>query len=300
MAEANTNYQSWIGNTQETEDVIDSATVARIAASLRLDSQDKCASERCLRAGQLPSLWHWCFFHDPVPYSALSDDGHPQRGDFLPPLPLPRRMWAGGELQFLGPLPIGSALVRRSSIDSIERKDGRSGALIFVTVMHRYSEQGRDVIHERQDLVFREAAKPSTASTASTVPATLTVPQPSPAHASQIITPNEVTLFRYSALTFNSHRIHYDRDYAMKVEGYAGLVVHGPLLATQLADFARAQAPLAELQRFSFRALQPVFDTDAYTLCAERLSESGSLSLRIENALGQVTMRAEATFATQD
>lgn len=284
--------QDWIGKTEESQDTLDPALVSRIATSLHLDD----GAPRAPQLGAaLPALWHWCFFQTPAPFAGLSEDGHPRRGGFLPPIELPRRMWAGGSLTFHGPLPVGAAITRRSRIQSIEEKSGRSGALTFVSVAHSYFHGDRLMLEEYQDLVFREAATGGSAP----APTKPVEPLPEPTHA-RVQFPNTVTLFRYSALTFNSHRIHFDRDYAVNEEGYEGLVVHGPLLATQLCSFAlEACANETErLSRFSFRALSPVIDTTGYRLCAgTREAGSGAAALWIETADGRLAMRAEAHFA---
>ena len=208
-------------------------------------------------------------------------------------------MWAGGSLEFLSPIPIGATLSRHSTIGSIQAKEGRSGKLVFVSITHDYWQEETKLITERQDLVFREAAiKGNTASAKSK---TTTLPPseetPTPLH-SQTLRGDAVTLFRFSALTFNSHRIHYDRDYAIQVEGYSGLVVHGPLLATQLAQFAeqRFANDGRSLRHFDFKAVSPVIDTQHYTLCAGSEADDGCVPLWIVKDDGVVAMRAEARF----
>jgi len=257
-------FSDWGGKTEVSYDIIDPALAERLRTTLL-------RIEQTPATGVLPTLGHWCYFQSPAPADLLGEDGHPQRGGFLPPIALPRRMWAGGSLEFLSPIPIGATLSRHSTIGSIQAKEGRSGKLVFVSITHDYWQEETKLITERQDLVFREAAiKGNTASAKSK---TTTLPPseetPTPLH-SQTLRGDAVTLFRFSALTFNSHRIHYDRDYAIQVEGYSGLVVHGPLLATQLAQFAeqRFANDGRSLRHFDFKAVSPVIDTQHYTLCA--------------------------------
>ena len=232
MAANEQDFSDWCGKTEVSYDIIDPALAERLRTTLL-------RTEQTPATGVLPTLGHWCYFQAPAPADLLGEDGHPQRGGFLPPIALPRRMWAGGSLEFLAPIPIGATLSRHSTIGSMQAKEGRSGKLVFVSITHDYWQEETKLITERQDLVFREAAiKGNTASTKSKT--TILPPSeetPAPLH-SQTLRGDTVTLFRFSALTFNSHRIHYDRDYAVQVEGYSGLVVHGPLLATQLAQFA--------------------------------------------------------------
>lgn len=309
--QAPSSLQDWIGRSQERADLIDASQVWRIAHSLR-DGDALLADDEI---AQLPPLWHWCFFHDPAPLSRTGDDGHPLRGDFLPPISLPRRMWAGGRLRFLSPIPVGAKVTLRSEITGVTEKRGASGELVFVTLTHRYSiaeetgcEPGtkeglREAIVEEQDLVFRAAAAANRNDAALSEPRNKPPREPLRAEEACVlardIEPSTIALFRYSALTFNSHRIHYDRDYAQQQEGYPGLVVHGPLLATQLVEFAqeRCVARGARLDSFEFRALSPVTDTAGYRLCAGGMGDDGTLALWVETAEGVLAMSAKAHFA---
>jgi 3-methylfumaryl-CoA hydratase len=198
----------------------------------------------------LPPLWHWLHFIKVSPLAEAGPDGHPQRGGFLPPVPLPRRMWAGSRLDFHRPLLIGDTIEKLSTIRSVEHKSGRSGELVFVTVRHEYDDGGGIALAEEHDIVYRPAAAPG----ATSPPA-----PPAPAdHAfSRAIHPDPVMLFRYSAVTMNSHRIHYDQPYVTGVEGYAGLIVHGPLIATLLLDLLRRERP---------EGISPLFDTADFTV----------------------------------
>ena len=218
----------------------------------------------------------------------MGEDGHPKRGGFLPPVPLPRRMFAGARLQFHRPLRAGDAITRKSTIADVSSKSGKSGTLMFVLVRHEISDEQGLAITEENDLVYREQPAPG---------APAPKPQPAPADAqwSRRITPNEVMLFRYSALNFNAHRIHYDLPYATNVEGYPGLVVHGVLIATHLADLVRRSLPDSTLTQFAFRAAAPLFNTAPFTVNARQ--EDRQLKLWAANATGGLAMDASAILA---
>jgi len=238
--------KAWIGRRISVDDIASLPPVAALSATL--DRNDPLP-----KAGDaLPPLWHWLYFLEAKPASELGPDGHPKRGGFLPPVPLPRRMWAGSRLSFLQPIPLGSAIRRDSEILKVEIKEGRTGTLVFVTVKHLITCNGATAIEEEHDIVYRNAPKPGDA-------APPAKPAPADAEWTRALTPDAVLLFRYSALTFNGHRIHYDHPYVTEVEGYPGLVVHGPLQATLMLDLVRRQRPGATVTRFSFRALSPVF-----------------------------------------
>ncbi len=233
----------------------------------------------------LPPLWHWMLFQEWVPPEQIGPDGHPRRGGFLPPLhDLPRRMWAGGRVRFRGALRAGDAVMRTSTIASVTEKAGASGRLVFVTVQHAISGPAGIAIEEEQDLVYRGAAGAAV--------------KPAPAAdrdgwgaLSAEVMPDPVTLFRYSALTGNGHRIHYDLAYVRDVEGYPGLVVHGPLQATWLAGLLAGR----ELRQFSFRGQRPAFD--GQTLALEGRHEGSLVRLRTLDKSGSVCMTAEAELA---
>ena len=238
----------------------------------------------------LPHLWHWIFFRPTVPQHLIAEDGHPQKGGFLPNLGLPRRMWAGGRLRFLAPLTIGSTISRESRILNVSEKEGRSGKLAFVTVSHQIRCAGTLAVDEEQDIVYREPAAPDAPAPA---------PSAAPKHAQwqREIAPNEVLMFRYSALTFNGHRIHYDKQYAIQTEGYPNLVVHGPLIATLLMDLVRRHRPDAEVLRFSFKAMRPSFMGNTLHLCGNPSSDGNTVDLWARDNEGWMTMSARATFA---
>ncbi|RDD69036.1 FAS1-like dehydratase domain-containing protein [Paracoccus versutus] len=251
--------QTWIGRTEESRDVIAPAHVRRMAALL-----DRPAPAR---GEALPPLWHWTFFTPEAPQSQIGPDGHPRRGGFLPPVPLPRRMWAGGRLTFHAPIHVGEEVSRTSEILSVTEKSGRQGALVFLTVRHSLATGAGLAIEEEQDIVYRE---PST----SAQPAA--VAEVAPADWRDPLDPDPVLLFRYSALTFNAHRIHYDLPYATGEEGYPGLVVHGPLTATLLMEgFVRhiGKPP----RSFSFRGQAPLFAGGRMQVCGRITAEGHDL-----------------------
>ncbi len=242
----------WIGRHESTEDVIAPDRVRAMAATLDHEHTPVSGDE-------LPAGWHWMFFNLAARARDLGPDGHPKRGGFLPPVPLPRRMWAGGRLAFSRPLRVGERVRRDSEIADLKVKQGRSGALVFVVVRHVIAGESGPALEEEHDIVYREAPRPDASAPA---------PERAPLDAAwrREVRPDPVLLFRYSALTFNGHRIHYDQPYVTKVEGYPGLIVHGPLIATLLLDHLRANMPGARLRRFEFRALSPLFDTAPFGL----------------------------------
>ncbi|MGF6274692.1 3-methylfumaryl-CoA hydratase [Massilia sp. UYP11] len=274
--------QQWVGKTEVLHDVVRPDAVAALAATL--DYPDAPAQGEAL-----PPLWHWIFFHAVAQQSQLGEDGHPKRGGFLPPVPLPRRMWAGGRFTFHAPARIGEAVARTSTIRSVQDKEGASGRLVFVTVQHDIAQGGAPVITEEHDIVYRDLPAPDAAA-----PAARTAP--TDAHWSRTIHPDPVLLFRYSALTFNGHRIHYDRSYVTGVEGYPGLIVHGPLIATLLIDLVRRALPDADIARFSFRAVAPLFDTASFAVCGKPGADGKTIDLWAQNERGELAMQAEATL----
>ncbi len=236
----------------------------------------------------VPPGFHWALFNPMARQSELGSDGHPKRGGFLPPVQLPRRMWAGSRLRFHQPLRVGERVEQVSVIDRVEEKPGRAGTLIFVTVRHTVSGAHGTAIEEEQEIVYRDALKAD-----AQTPQRPVEPAPAGAWRRQIV-PDEVMLFRFSALTFNGHRIHYDRRYATGEEGYPGLVVHGPLIATLLLDLLRRQLPKATLERFRFRAVRPTFDTSPFTVGGGPGEREGHFRLWSTDNRGQLGVEGEA------
>ena len=275
--------QSWIGQTESVQDL---ATVVPLRAlSATLDRDDAAIDI----GSEVPPCWHWLYFLPLHRQSGLGPDGHARRGGFLPPVPLPRRMWAGSRLEFLAPLRAGQAMARNSRIADVRMKEGRTGPLVFVQVQHDIHADGQHAIHEEHDIVYRDLPQPGEA-----VPAG--VPAPQDALWTREIVPDDVLLFRYSALTFNGHRIHYDRRYVTEVEGYPGLIVHGPLIATLLLDLLRRALPAAKVGRFTFKAMKPVFDIAPFRVCGR--PEGGNMvKLWAVTPEGHLAMDATAELA---
>lgn len=271
-------YQTWVGRQQESTDIIVKAPLARLAALL--DRPDW-----PWRQLYLPPLGHWLFHLPDALQSALDTDGHAKRGGFLPPIALPRRMWAGSRIRFHHEIPLGTEIVRRSVVTGINVKTNR-GCRVFVTIRHEFAAAGEIMITEDQDIVYLEEQRlPSNRQKCREMP--------SP-DAVRRVTADTVVLFRFSALTFNGHRIHYDREYATRVEAYPGLVVHGPLIATMLMDhFLRIRLNVRVLT-FTFRACTPLFDGVPFDLCiAER---DGEAKLWAQSLEGSVSMMATVGF----
>jgi 3-methylfumaryl-CoA hydratase len=279
------NWQDWVGRQELVEDIIGADRVAALAATLDIVEPPGLGKS-------LPPGWHWIFFNAFAPRRQIGADGHPKRGGFLPPIPLPRRMWAGSRITYKAPLKIGRRAARESTIKKVEVKSGRAGQLVFVTVHHRIVSQGTDCIIEEQDIVYREAAAPG-----ASPPLT---PAPDGAAWSTPFAPDPVLLFRYSALTANGHRIHYDQAYARNEEHYQDLVVHGPLTATLLQGFACELKPGAVLQNFEFRGVTPLFVSAPFTLAAAAGTEKpDELSLWARGPHGEIAMRATARYAAR-
>lgn len=279
--------QTWQGRSETLEDIITPAPLRALSATLDRDDALPVVGT------DLPPLWHWLFFLPHHRQSEIGPDGHAKRGGFLPPVPLPRRMWAGGRLQWHAPMKVGDAVKRVSTIQSVTHKAGRTGDLLFVLVKHDVFNAHGLCLTEEHDIVYRPAAQASD-------------PVPAPLAASSLIEPGEmwtrdvvpddVLLFRYSALTFNGHRIHYDRKYVTQVEGYPGLIVHGPLIATWLVDLVRRHTDRS-IQRFEFKALRPTFEcADQRHVRVSGQLQAGGQHVRLwaQDHEGWLTMEATA------
>jgi 3-methylfumaryl-CoA hydratase len=267
-----------MGREETAADEITAAPAALLAATLDRPDPEPAKGDI------LPPLWHWLYFLPRHPTSDLAPEGHARRGGFLPPVPLAHRMWAGGRFEFHRPLRIGDRVTRVSRIADVILKEGRSGPLVFVTVRHEIRNEEGVALTEEQDIVYRDAAGAA--------------PPPGAPDAQEWereIRPGDVLLFRYSALTFNSHRIHYDRRFATSVEGYPGLVVHGPLIATLLLDLLRSNLPEANVAKFSFRAVSPLFDTAPFRICGK--ADGTTIRLWAKNESGGLAMEAFADIA---
>ena len=269
-------FTAWIGRTEEARDHLSVNLIKRIAATF---------GEPTPAIGEpLPPLWQWCFFQEPVFESQLGGDGHPARGGFLPPADNRNRMWAGGRVEFLRSLKVGADAHRLSTILHIEEKHGRTGSLLFVTVRHDYSQQGELCVREEQDIVYREPNPPKLNSGDA----------PEQGDWNEVIEPTPTLLFRYSAVTFNGHRIHYDYPYVTDTEGYSGLVVHGPMIATfNLRAFIRAN-PDRHVRHFAYRGVRPLNVPAAFRV-GGRVVEPGKAQLWAGNDAG-VAQSAEVLF----
>lgn len=273
--------RQWVGRERTTVDDLHPFPAQALANALD-------HSAPMTAGGVLPPSWQWLYFLDTPSASVTGRDGHPKLGEFLPPAPLPRRMWAAGAMQIERPLRLGTPATRRSVIRSVDAKSGKSGSLVFVTLDHEISQDGLLCLGEEQNLVYREM--PS-------APAPLPPGEAAPSDAdwSRIVTPDPVLLFRYSALTYNSHRIHYDRHYAVDREFYPALVVHGPLLATLLLNLAKTNLDGASITAFQFRAVRPTFDTHPFTVNGKR--DGQHLKLWSADHEGNLCVSATASLA---
>jgi 3-methylfumaryl-CoA hydratase len=274
---------AWIGRSMTVQDSVGPTPVVALTATL--DHPAATVPE----GTPLPPLWHWLYFLPMHRQSEIGADGHALRGGFLPPVPLPRRMWAGSQFEFRAPIRVGDSVSRTSTIADVTVKSGRTGQLVFVRVRHelRCNGAAEAALVEFHDIVYREAQRAGDA-----VPP----PQAAPADPQwqREITPDDVLLFRYSALTFNGHRIHYDRKYVTEVEGYPGLVVHGPLIATLLMDLLRRELPDAVVASFRFKAVRPTFDLHRFKVCGSR--DGDTVRLWAQDHEGWLTMDAVAAL----
>jgi len=274
--------RTWIGRQETLHDRVTRFPYAALTATLDRDDPPPEAGT------ELPPLWHWLYFLPTARQSMLGPDGHPARGGFLPPVPLPRRMWAGGRFNFHQPLRVEEAITRVSTVADVTVKGGRSGSLCFVLVKHEISGERGLALTEEHDIVYRDMPGPND-------PA----PAPKPARDDgawrRDIRPDDTMLFRYSALTFNSHRIHYDRRYVTETEGYPGLIVHGPLIATLLIDLLRRNS-LRPVVSFRFRAVGPLFDITPFSVLGAP-DKHGAVALWARNDKGHLAMEAEASLS---
>lgn len=273
--------RQWIGRSESLSETIAPEPLAGLAATLDRDDAFPEAGD------PVPAGGHWLYFLPRVRHSELGPDGHPHRGGFLPPVDLPRRMWAGGRIQFKQPLRVGEAAMRVSTVADVSAKTGKSGGLVFVLVRHEFIGPDGPAIVEEHDIVYREAADPE-------APPPPLKPAPAEAVWNRRIVPDAALLFRYSALIFNAHRIHYDHRFTVDEEGYPGLIVHGPLIASLLMDLCRREQPERPLVGFGYRAVSPLFDTAPFTVNGNP-SEAGA-TLWATDAAGNLAMQADAVF----
>ena len=289
MSDSAEHLRQWIGRKETHHDLATAWPIAALAATLDRDDPPP-------REGDaIPEGWHWSYFLETAPASELAHDGHPKRGGFLPPVTLPRRMWAGGRLEFRRPIKIGERLSRESEIISVEPKTGNSGNLVFVGVRHTVSASNEIAVVEEHDIVYRDAAQPAAGAPAK--PGTPPPGKPAPANAAwrREVMPDEAMLFRYSALIFNAHRIHYDIDYCRKVEGYPGLIVHGPLQTTLLLDLSRRHAG-KPVRKLDYRALSPLFHNEKLTVGGMPSADGATAQLWTAGPSGTIAMTGAAHY----
>ncbi len=275
--------RQWIGRSEEKTDIVTAHLVRALRATLFMEIGEPKPGDAA------PFTAHWCLAQPVYPMSQIGPDGHPTRGGFLPPVPLPRRMWAGGELEFIDTLRIGDEMKRSSRISDVTMKSGSTGVLCFVSVQHEVTTPRGIAIRERQDIVYRDVPAGAQVA-ASAKPAS---PPPSAEHRKSHMA-DEVLLFRYSALTFNGHRIHYDRDYVTKVEGYPDLIFHGPMQAAFLVEFAAKLYGGKAPKKFIYRGVQPLFAGSEFSVNAN--GTDNGMELWTANSLGSPTMKGTATW----
>jgi 3-methylfumaryl-CoA hydratase len=273
--------RQWIGRSTQASDIVTAQLVKGLRATLFMEIGEP------KKGDAAPFTVHWCLAPAVLPMSELGPDGHPTRGGFLPPVPLPRRMWAGGELEFFDTLRVGDEMTRTSRVSDVTMKTGSTGVLCFVSVDHLITTTRGTALRERQDIVYRDLSPAQPAAPAKPVTA------PSAQHRESHMA-DPVLLFRYSALTFNGHRIHYDRDYVTKVEGYPGLVFHGPMQAAFLVEFAAKLHGGAAPKKFSYRGVQPLFEGSEFSINANDID--GGIDVWTANSTGQPTMKGNATW----
>lgn len=285
MDDIDPDIRDWVGRQETAADTVGATPIKALAATL-----DGPAAPAEI-GDAIPPLWHWLYLLPLHRHSEFGPDGHAKRGGFLPPVQLPRRMWAGSQFEFHHPIRIGDAIERTSTIEDVTEKSGRSGPLIFVRVRHDLHCNGNSdpALTEFHDIVYRSAKQPSDVEPDPVAP-------PSGSVWQREIVADDVLLFRYSALTFNAHRIHFDRRYVTEVEGYPGLIVHGPLLATLLIDQIRREQPDADVQTFQFRAIRPTFDLHPFSVHGAPREDNKTIHLWAEDHEGWLTMDATATL----
>jgi 3-methylfumaryl-CoA hydratase len=277
-------YRDWIGSREELEDTVTLNMCRQMAALLDETETD------FKNGDPLPAMWHYCYFLNNVPMRDIGTDGHPKRGGFLPPVTLPRRMFANGKIDFLAPIPLGTEVRRVGEVIAVEEKSGKSGQLVFVTVKFDIFAGDTHCMEETQSYAYREMGAPN--------PAPVPLDEWPPMEGDfwmRDIMPDPVLLMRYSAVTYNGHRIHYDRPYAENEEQYPGLLVQGPLIATYMSELVRLNAG-REMKSFSYRALAPIFDTGAFRVMGE-VQNDDTVALQAMRSDGQIAQQATAVLA---
>lgn len=283
MTEDVEHLRQWIGRTESLEETLHDTPLAGLSATL-----DRDGVLPDLEA-ELPPTAHWLYFLPRAPQSRIGPDGHPLRGGFMPPVELPRRMWAGSRIEYHQPLRVGQRIRKTSTVAGVSIKEGTAGQLVFVVVRHEYQGPDGLALVEEQDLVYRDDPAPGAPAPA---------PKPAPAEATwrRTIDPDPVLLFRYSAMTFNSHRIHYDLPYAKEVEGYPGLIVQGPLTATLLLDLFLSERPGTRITGYRYRAMSPLICGDAFDVAGTPSEDGNTAELWAQNGTGGLAMKGAVTW----
>ncbi len=276
---SNNFLDQWIGKTETNEDYISAGQANLMCATMGLLKTLK-------KGDELPALWHWIYFLSAKVPNELGLDGHPKLGGFLPPVKLPMRMWAGGRFVFYRPIKIGDVAIKKSKVEAIKHKQGKTSDLCFITVSHSIFIDDQICIREEHDIVYKNAPKTNDVRTP--------IEPPKKIDWHRKVITNPTLLFRYSALTFNGHRIHYDREYAKTTELYPNLVVHGPLIATLLANFSTEKLDKQTLKSFEFKALAPIFDQAPFYLNARH--NNNIVNLWASDVNGGLALKAKATF----
>ena len=289
MLDQTAKLKDWLGRSRKEDDELSLGSVRRLAAMLDQDPTPH------PRGSELPESWYAILFGPVARQSIIGRDGHPKTGDdLLPPLHNTRRMFAGRRATFHRPLKVGDMVERVSTVRQVEPKTGRTGSFVLVTIVHEISAGSGLAVTEEQDLVYREDVAASAGGAAK--PAQQAAPKAATEQADHTVEwkPDTVQLFRYSALTFNGHRIHYDRDYVTKVEGYPGLIFHGPLQAALIVEFAAKLHGGVAPKKFSYRGVQPLFAPGEFSVNANE-SEAG-MELWTANSERVPTMKGTATW----
>lgn len=276
------NYDNWIGKSKNQSDTMAPEPLRRFEALLNRDPGS------VNNGTVLPPCAHWIYFNPAAPQDALAADGHPQKGDFLPPVELPSRMWAGGTIRFKKPLTTGQSADKKTTITAIDEKDGTSGKLCFITLRHQISTAGALAIDEDQEIVFREASEKG-AHPIRTQPVDVDFDW------KKSIQLNSAHLFRFSALTFNSHKIHYDHPYATQTEGYPNLVVHAPLLLVLMMNFFKTKTDGKVIEEIAYRAAGPMFLDEEITITSKD-TDNNKVEMRALGPDQKIALKASVTW----
>ena len=276
------NYNEWIGKSENRSDSMAPEQLQRFEAMLNRDPHSITSNK------ELTPCAHWTYFTPMDMHSNIAVDGHARKGDFLPPVELPKRMWAGGKILFKKPLLTGIPAEKKSTITAIDEKEGSTGKLCFVTIRHQISAKGSVAIDEVQQIVYREESEKG-------AHPIRTQPLDIDPDWKKTTKPDTVLLFRFSALTFNTHRIHYDQDYVRNVEGYPNLVVHGPLLLVLMLDAFKAKHDGKVIEDIEYKAVGPIYLDEQITICGKSV-DNHRVELRAIGSDGNMAMKATVNW----